>query len=262
MVLVTGAAFGLGRATCDVFHERGYRVVAADIDAGLVAETAERINADGGEAVHVVTDVTDPEQVEAMVQLAGKEFGRLDAAVNNAAVPQAVSYDEPDSTFVHELAIDEWKRVIDIDLNGVFYCLRSELAFLRKQGEGGAIVNLSSGAALLALEAMVAYNAAKKAVFSLTETAALENGPYGIRVNTVVPGNMSGTKMFLEVWSDRDPKDQSVLNEHSPLKRTSKPAEIAEAIYWLCSERASYVTGVTLTADGGGSIRHVKSHVS
>lgn len=260
VALVTGAAFGLGRSAAELFAKRGYRVVAADVDAKLLDETIERITAAGGEAVASVTDVTKPKQVEAMVQLAADRFGRLDAAVNNAAIPQPnVSYEEPGSSFVHEMTDEDWQRVIDIDITGVFYCLRSELAYMRKQGRGGAIVNLSSGAAILALEGMAAYNAAKKAVFGLTETAALENGHLDIRVNTLVPGNMWGTKMFSATLGEGE-EAKKKFGANSALNRPSTPDEQAEAIFWLCSDRASYVTGVTIRSDGGMTIRHPSSH--
>jgi NAD(P)-dependent dehydrogenase (short-subunit alcohol dehydrogenase family) len=258
VALITGAANGVGRATAKLFSERGYSVVAADVDGDRVAENVKKIGQSGGIAVSSATDVSDPEQVEAMVKLAIESYGRLDAAVNNAAVPQKLAFDGPNSSMLHEMSDQEWQRVLDINLTGVFYCLRSELRVMRERGQGGTIVNLSSSSAVLALEGMASYVASKKGVFGLTEVAALENGRHGIRVNTVIPGNVVGTKMFSETMG-AGPEAERVFGANSPLERPSNPAEIGEAIFWLCSDASSYLTGTSLCVDGGTTVRHPSS---
>lgn len=257
--IVTGAGGGVGRATARLFAAAGWPVVPADIDAAGIEETVAAIAADGGEATASVTDVSDPEQVEAMVALALERYGRLGAAVNNAAIPQVMRDGRPAGTALHEMSREEWDRVIGINLSGVFFCLQSEIRAMRASG-GGAIVNLSSASAVRALEGLGAYIPTKKGVFGLTEVAALENGRHGIRVNTVIPGNVTETKMsFLEPDSEAAEAAAATFGEVSPLGRGAVPAELGEAILWLCSEGASYVTGTSLLVDGGTTVRHPAS---
>lgn len=257
--MVTGAGGGIGRATAKLFGEAGYAVVPVDIDAEGARQTAAEIVAAGAQAAHCAIDVSDPEQVERMVAFAVETFGGLDAAVNNAAVAQALAFEGPESTLVHEMSYEEWHRVISINLSGVFHCLQHELRVMRERGSG-AIVNISSSSAVRALEGMAAYIAAKKGVFGLTEVAAIENGRFGIRVNTVIPGNVTETKMsFLAPDSEEGRAAARTFADVSPMERGAKPAEIGEAIVWLCSPAASYVTGTSLLVDGGTTVRHPAS---
>lgn len=260
MALVTGAGGGVGRATAKLFGAAGWAVVPADVDSAGVERTADEIAAGGGEATASVTDVSDPGQVESMVALALETYGGLDAAVNNAAIPQVVRDGRPSGTPLHEISREEWDRVVSIDLSGVFFCLQSELRAMRERGTGGAIVNVSSASAVRALEGLAAYIASKKGVFGLTEVAAIENGRHGIRVNTVIPGNVTETKMsFLEPDAERAAAAAKTFADVSPLERGAVPAELGEAILWLCSEGASYVTGTSLLVDGGTTVRHPAS---
>jgi NAD(P)-dependent dehydrogenase (short-subunit alcohol dehydrogenase family) len=258
VAIVTGAGGGAGRATAKLFAADGYSVVAADIDAEGVEQTVAEIEGDGGVATASATDIADPEQVEAMVQLALETYGGLDAAVNNAAIPQVIRGGRPSGTLMHEMSREEWERVIQINLSGTFFCLQSEIRAMREHG-GGAIVNISSSSAVRALEGLGAYISTKKGVFGLTEVAAVENGRHGIRVNTVIPGSVTETKMtFLERGTDPSAAERSYA-EVSPLGRGQKPRELAEAILWMCSDAASYVTGTSLLVDGGTTVRHPAS---
>jgi NAD(P)-dependent dehydrogenase (short-subunit alcohol dehydrogenase family) len=257
VAIVTGAGGGAGRATAKVFAEDGYSVVVADIDAAGVEQTVGEIEADGGVATGSATDISDREAVEAMVKLAVDTYGGLDAAVNNAAVPQVIREGRPSGTLIHEMSFEEWDKVIQINLYGTFFCLQSEIRAMREHG-GGAIVNVSSSSAVRALEGLGAYIPTKKGVFGLTEVASIENGRHGIRVNTVIPGSVTETKMTFLERGDPAASDSSYA-EISPLGRGQKPVELGRAILFLCSDAASYVTGTSLLVDGGTTVRHPSS---
>ncbi|MGE0066326.1 MAG: SDR family NAD(P)-dependent oxidoreductase [Solirubrobacterales bacterium] len=260
VAIVTGAGGGVGRATAKLFAAAGWAVVAADLDAAGVEQTVAEIGAEGGEALASVTDISDPDRVEAMVALAVDTYGGLDAAVNNAAIPQVIRDGRPAGTPLHEMSREEWDRVVGINLSGTFFCLQSELRAMRASGRGGAIVNVSSASAVRALEGLGAYIPTKKGVFGLTEVAAVENGRHGIRVNTVIPGNVTETKMsFLEPDAEQAAATAKTFAEVSPLERGAVPSELGEAILWLCTDGASYVTGTSLLVDGGTTVRHPAS---
>jgi NAD(P)-dependent dehydrogenase (short-subunit alcohol dehydrogenase family) len=259
VAIVTGAAMGIGRATTIALADDGYNVVAADILEGELRDTVAEVSARGGTAAPIRADVGDVADVERMVTYAVDTFGRLDAAVNNAAISQKFSLDGPDSSLVDNLTPEEWDRVLRVNLNAVFYCSKFELGVMRRQRSGGSIVNLSSSAAALAIEGMAAYVASKMGVIGLTRTAAIENADQNIRVNAVMPGN-TRTSMSASTLGAPD-EFENILNATTPLNRAAEPSEVADAIVWLCGDSSSYVTGHTLVVDGGSTIKHPRSGI-
>jgi len=232
--LITGAASGIGRASAIAFAAAGASVALVDIDAEGLADTAEVARAPGSRAEALVADVTDLRQVSDAVARAVEVFGRLDAAHNNAGVPGPyVPLDEYEE--------EDFMRVLQVDLAGVWRCMRAEIRHMRAQ-RSGAIVNTSSMLGAAAMPDNSAYIAAKHAVHGLTRAAALELGGTGIRVNAIAPG-VTRTGMTSAVSDD--------LLTQVPLGRIAEPEEIAAAVVWLCSPEASYVTGSVLVADGG-----------
>jgi NAD(P)-dependent dehydrogenase (short-subunit alcohol dehydrogenase family) len=236
----------------------GYSVVVSDIDEAGVQETVAGIEDSGGTAAGIRCDVGDVAEVERMVEFATGTYGRLDAAVNNAAIPQRYAREGPDNSHIDNMTIDEWHELVRVNLNGPFYCTRFEIRAMKRNERGGSIVNLSSSGAVQALEGMGGYCATKKGVIGLTETAAIENGRYGIRVNAVLPGR-ARTKMNVETMRDDDPESEARLDATAPMNRAGMPSELGEAILWLCSDLSSYVTGHALVVDGGTTVRHARS---
>jgi NAD(P)-dependent dehydrogenase (short-subunit alcohol dehydrogenase family) len=241
VALVTGGASGIGRATVEVLAARGASVVIADVDETGAAETAASIAVPDRIAV-VVTDVTDEAAVERMIAFAVERFGRLDCACNVAGISVA-----PKPFIDHTRA--EWQRVLDVDLTGVFLCMQSELRQMLAQNVGGAIVNVSSGAGVVAAPGQPHYTAAKHAVLGLTKHAAQEYARSGIRVNAVLPGQTETEPM--KAYLDAQPDHGERLLRRMPMGRMAQPREIAESIAWLCSDASSYVNGVSLLVDGG-----------
>ncbi|QIT56051.1 glucose 1-dehydrogenase [Aquisalimonas sp. 2447] len=240
-VLVTGGASGIGRAVVERLAADGARLVIADILAGEGESVAEQIRQAGGEAVFVHTDVRNGDQVQAMVATALDTYGRLDCAVNNAGVEHGLQA-------LADFGEEDWERVQDINLKGVWLCLKHELPVMVRQGQG-SIVNLASVAGLVGAPLFGPYVASKHGVVGLTRTAALEYGRMGVRVNAVCPSAIR-TEMFERSLTDRrDLAEKLVRN--SPMRRLGEPAEVAEAVVWLCSDAASFVNGHALTVDGG-----------
>ena len=242
--LITGASSGIGRATALVFAEEGAKLALADVDEAGGRETVRLVDEIGAEAVFISCDVTDSAQVSALVGECVERFGRLDCAFNNAGVggesARLADYDE-----------ETWNQVLAVNLTGVFLCMKSELRQMVAQG-GGAIVNAASLVGVMGYGNLGAYNAAKHGVVGLTRTAALEYASSGIRVNAVCPGWIE-TPMVM----DQGPQPASIpevyeaLASLMPLGRLGKPAEVASAVAWLCSDAASFVTGHPLLVDGG-----------
>jgi NAD(P)-dependent dehydrogenase (short-subunit alcohol dehydrogenase family) len=242
VAIITGAGSGIGRAASRVFAREGAKLVLADwIETGG-AETLRIVQDLGAEAVFAKTDVSRREDVDALVAKAVTAFGRLDCAFNNAGIEGA-------SAVTHECTEENWSKVIAVDLTGVWLCMRAEIAQMLKQGGGGAIVNTSSGAGLAGVRGMPAYVAAKHGVAGLTKAAAVEYGRHNIRVNAVCPGPIR-TPMMARLLGERPDAEQRFARG-GPLKRLGEAEEIAETVAWLCSDRASYVTGVPMPVDGG-----------
>ena len=242
VAIITGAGSGIGRAAARVFARERAKLVLADWVEEGGQETLRVVQDLNTQAVFVKTDVSSPDDVKALVAKAVAEFGRLDCAFNNAGIEGA-------SAMTHECTLENWNKVIAVDLTGVWLCMRAEIEQMLKQGHGGAIVNTSSGAGLAGVRGMPAYVAAKHGVAGLTKAAAVEYGKQGIRVNAVCPGPIR-TPMMARLLGER-PEAETRFARGGPLKRLGEPDEIAETVAWLCSDRASYVTGVPMPVDGG-----------
>jgi len=240
VVLVTGGGSGIGRATALTFAREGAKVVVADVIVAGGEETVRMIKAAGGEAVFVKTEVTQAAEVEAMVKKAVETYGRLDCAFNNAGI-------EGEMAPTAECTEENWDRVVAIDLKGVWLCMKYEIFQMLKQG-GGAIVNTASVAGLVGFQGIPAYVASKHGVNGLTKTAALEYAKSGIRVNAVCPGVIH-TPM-VERFFKTNPQISEAMTALEPVGRLGKPEEIAEAVVWLCSDAASFVTGLPMAVDG------------
>ena len=240
-ILITGAASGIGRATALVAAREGAALVLADVSSDAGESAAIQIREHGGQAAFARCDVTRQADVDAAVQTAVDLYGRLDGAFNNAGIegPLAATADYSD---------DEFERVIQVNLIGVWRCLRAELAAMLKQGRG-AIVNTASVAGLVGAKAMPAYDASKHAVVGLTKSCALDYAKKGIRVNAVCPGVIQ-TPM-VDRLAAAAPGMMRALVGVEPIGRVGAPEEIGEAVVWLLSDSASFVTGTTLAVDGG-----------
>lgn len=241
VALVTGAASGLGRAAACAFARGGARVVVADIEPDGGAETVALITGAGGEASFVPVDVSREAEVEAMVQYALDTYGRLDYAYNNAGIMTG-------GIPLEEYTEDVWDEIMAVNLKGVWLCLKYELPVMRAQG-GGAIVNASSVTGLHGEAGRAAYAASKHGVIGLTRVAALEGAPAGIRVNAVCPGwvRTPPTEFVLSL----NPGLEDDLRRVAPLGRLGTAEDVAEAVVWLCSDAAGYITGQSLALEGG-----------
>ena len=238
VALVTGGGSGIGRQACLVFCREGAQVVVSDVTVEGGEETLSLIKQAGGEAAFVKADVAQAAEVEALVAKTVEAYGRLDCAYNNAGIAGRTARVADDTE-------ENWERILSINLKGVWLCLKYEIAHMLKQG-GGAIVNTASGAGLIGVRRTGAYVASKHGVVGLTKTAALECAKANIRVNAVCPGPID-TPM-LRGASERV---IDAMAAAQPNGRLGQPQEIAEAVVWLCSDAASFVTGHPMPVDGG-----------
>ncbi|KAA0234072.1 MAG: glucose 1-dehydrogenase [Actinobacteria bacterium] len=240
VAVVTGGAAGIGLATCRRLATAGASVVIADIDDEAGRAVADELgDQPGGVSFHRADVSAETDVAELFAHIRG-DHGRLDIAINNAGTP---------GTFgpIAELSYDDWKRTLDVNLGGVFLCMKAEIPLILESG-GGSIVNLSSGAGTRGFALLPAYVASKHGVIGLTRSAALEHATNGLRINAVCPG-MIRTAMLEEFSGSEDALDR--MGRAAPMGRLGVPDEIAEAVTWLCSESASYVTGLALAVDGG-----------
>ncbi len=241
VAFVTGAASGIGRATAVAFAAEGARVAILDRTEDALRDTADAVRNAGGEVLVIACDVSKPEQVEAAIARTVETFGRLDVAFNNAGV-------ENKAAPVAEIELDEWDRILDINLRGTFVCMKHELAQMVRQGSG-VVVNTSSGAGVRGVAGGAAYAASKHAIIGLTKSAALDYAKSNIRVNAVLPGNIE-TPMMDRFTGGHI---QNAI-DLEPVGRLGKPEEIAEAVLWMSANLGAFVTGASISVDGGWSL--------
>ena len=239
VALITGGSFGIGRATAIAFAKKGTKIVIADWKENQ--ETMDLIENSGGEAIFVKCDVSKSEDVKAMVEETINTFGQLDYAFNNAGIEGA-------SAPTQDCTEENWDKTIDINLKGIWLCMKYEIPEMRKNRKG-VIINCSSVAGLIGFQGLPAYVASKHGVIGLTKTAALENAPLGIRINAVCPGVIQTAMIDRLTGKTKEAIKQ--FTELEPVGRFGQPEEIANAVIWLCSDEASFVTGVAMPVDGG-----------
>jgi len=244
VAVITGAASGIGRATALRFAAEGAAVVVGDLSADGAAAVAAEIAAQGGRSAARQVDVAVSAQVDALVEEAVGRFGRIDILMNNAAAPHGAP--------VSATTDADWRRVMSVTLDGVFYGVRAALLRMTAQGSG-SILNISSGAGLGGEVMLGAYGAAKAAVINLTKTAAVENAAFGVRVNCICPGPIATPP--LGAWLGAIPGGVEAFSKQIPAKRIGQPEEIAAVAAFLASDEASYVTGAVVVADGGVNAR-------
>jgi NAD(P)-dependent dehydrogenase (short-subunit alcohol dehydrogenase family) len=243
VALVTGAGGGIGLATANAFAEAGAAVTVADSNATLLHEAADGLRSAGHDVLAVPCDVTERNQVAAMIDQTVAKYGRLDAAFNNAGI-------NSDGAPLHETSDDEFDKVLDVNLRGVWNCMKAELRQMLSQGSG-AIVNCSSIGGMRGSKGRTAYSASKFGVIGLTRAAALDYAAKNIRINAVCPGIIGNTPMATRVTKNNDPDIIKAFVAAEPIGRLGEPKEIAAAVIWLCSPAASFMIGHAMAIDGG-----------
>jgi len=245
VVIVTGGGGAIGSAMCMQLGANGAKVVVAGRTLKTLQATVDAVKAAGGEASAVVCDVSKKESAENLIAETVRIYGRLDCLVNNAGINGGPEFRKP----IHEYDDDLWDRIINIDLNGVYYCSKPAIKQMIKQGEGGSIINIGSIVGLTPLRLQCAFTAAKAGVFNLTKAMALELAPEKIRVNGIAPGSImfEGTKALFY----SDPVKAEAMMSHIPLHTPGEPDDIAGMTCFLASEDAKYMTGAVVTVDGG-----------
>jgi NAD(P)-dependent dehydrogenase (short-subunit alcohol dehydrogenase family) len=242
VALVTGAGGGIGLATAEAFAKTGASVILVDRDEQTIGKATEDLSAAGHSVIGITCDVTDTAQVGAMIERAVSTYGRLDAAFNNAAV-------NSEAAAFLETSDNEFERVINVNLRGVWNCMKAELRQMMAQ-RSGAIVNCSSVGGLKGSKGRSAYSASKHAVIGLTRSAAIDYAATGIRINAVCPGIVD-TPMAAFVTKNYDPEIVRPMLARAPVGRFGEPEEIAAAVVWLCSPAASFMVGHAMAVDGG-----------
>ncbi len=242
-IIITGAATGIGRSAALLFAREGARLALADVDEKRVQQTAAMARDEGAEAFAIQADVSKEGDVRALVEHTVKNFGRLDAAFNNAGIEGAMAP-------LAECSRENWDRTIAVNLTGTYLCMQVQIRqMLAQQDPGGAIVNNASVAGLVGFAGLPAYVASKHAICGLTKSTALELAERRVRVNAVCPGVIQTEMVERVTGGDKDAEAQFTALE--PMGRMGRAEEVAEAALWLCSDRSSFVTGECMTVDGG-----------
>jgi NAD(P)-dependent dehydrogenase (short-subunit alcohol dehydrogenase family) len=244
VAFITGAGSGIGRATALAFADRGAAVAIADVSAEASRGVAEEIVRTGGQALGLACDVTVSGDVQTALRHTAEAFGRLDFAFNNAGIEQP-------PTPLADITEDQWQRVLDIDLRGVFLCMKYEIPLILAAG-GGAIINTSSGAGVKGFLGGGAYGAAKHGVIGLTRCAALDYAAANVRINAICPGIIETPMM--DRFSGGTPEGRERVIDQEPVGRMGRPEEIASAVMWLCSDNAAFTVGHALVVDGGQTV--------
>ncbi|WP_026776580.1 SDR family NAD(P)-dependent oxidoreductase [Polaribacter sp. Hel_I_88] len=244
VVIITGAGSGIGKATAIHFANHGATVIVSDINLEKAQLVAEEIVTNGGKALPIKANVAKFEDVEKLIKQTVAEFGKLDVIVNNAGIG-------PNLLRTHESTLRDWDRVISVNQTGVFYCMRVALTQFLEQGYGN-IVNIASLAGLKASPNNISYSASKFAVVGMTKSAAMEYATKNIRVNAVCPGYTESA--LLNQLLNAKPEMDTILKSVIPMKRYGKADEIADAVVWLASDNTKFITGQTITLDGGTSL--------
>ncbi|MCM0606288.1 MAG: SDR family oxidoreductase [Xanthomonadaceae bacterium] len=241
VVFITGASSGIGRATALAFAKEGASVVIADVLTDEGAQTARKVEELGVRSLLIKCDVSKDSEVKSAIGKTIETFGRIDFAFNNAGT-------EGQSAYTADTTEENWNRVIDVNLKGVWLCMKYQIPQMIKQGSG-SIVNCSSVAGLIGFQGSPAYVASKHGVIGLTKTAALEYAKSKIRVNAVCPGVIQTA--MIERVTHGEAQIQKQLSDGEPIGRVGQPEEVAQAVLWLCSDASSFVTGHPLAVDGG-----------
>lgn len=245
VVIVTGGGSGIGKATCKKFGEFGAKVVVSDINIDNAQSVAKEINEAGGTAIVIPANVANYDEVKNLITATVEAFGKIDVLVNNAGIgPKTMDK-------VAEHTLEDWDKVIAVNQTGVFYCMKLAIPHMLKNG-GGNIVNIASLAGLKASGKNLSYSASKFAVVGMTKSAALEYAKNNIRVNAVCPG-YTESNLLNQLLAMRPDMDKLLLN-FVPMKRFGLAEEIADAVVWLASDNTKFITGQTLTLDGGASL--------
>lgn len=242
VVLVTGAAMGIGRQIAIDFGAAGAKVIVSDIDEEKSHETVNEINKNKGESIFIRCDVAKEQDIKALIDKTMKEYGQLNIACNNAGI-------EGDVGQTDVCSVDNWNKVIGVNLNSVFLSMKYQIPEILKSTGTKSIINLSSIAGLVGFAGMPAYVASKHGVIGLTKTAALEYAEHNLRINAICPGPIK-TPM-LDRITHQSQQEEKALSENVPLGRLGNVREISSAVLYLCTDHASYITGQTLPIDGG-----------
>lgn len=251
VVMVTGGGIGLGREFCDILAEFGADVVCPDLHLDRANETCEIIRRYGHKALPIEADVSKYDQVQALFKQAAETFGRLDVLVNNAGITRP-------SAFIHQIDLSDWHKVVDVNLHGVFYCMKEGLPIMMEQKKG-SIINIASICGLYGtppdMLATAHYSAAKSGVIGLTKQGAAEYGAYGIRVNCIAPGWHGGTRLSVDAGVKKTEEEKMIFEqrivERTPMRRRGYPHELKGLVLYLAAESSSFVTGQIIAHDGG-----------